>query len=138
MNKIRPYRQIIECLRGAGLRPTRQRMALAKMLFEGEGRHVTAEVLHNESISNGVSVSLATVYNTLNQFTAAGLLREIVVDGERSYFDTTTTDHHHFFHTNTGKLEDIMADDVIMQNLPVPPMGTKITSVNVIVRVSPA
>lgn len=137
MNKIRPFKHIIEHLRGAGLRPTRQRMALAKMLFEGGGRHVTAEMLHNESVTNGVSVSLATVYNTLNQFTAAGLLREIVVDGERSYFDTTTHEHHHFFHTNSGKLEDISADHVVMEKLPTPPAGTKIASVNVIVRVSP-
>ncbi len=137
MSKVRPYRHIIENLRGAGLRPTRQRMALAKMLFEGEGRHVTAEMLHNESIINGVSVSLATVYNTLNQFTTAGLMREIVVDGERSYFDTTTSDHHHFFNTGTGELEDIQDDSIVLESLPVPPEGTKVSSVNIIIRVSP-
>ncbi len=136
MTKLRPYKKVIDCLRGAGLRPTRQRMALAKLLFEGDGRHVTADMLHSESVNNGIRVSLATIYNTLNQFTSVGLLREIVVDGERSYFDTTTTDHHHFFHTETGVLADIIDDDVVMQKLPTPPAGTKITNVNVIVRIA--
>jgi len=137
MNKIRPYRQIKEGLREAGLRPTRQRMALAKLLFEGEGRHVTAEILHKESVANGINVSLATVYNTLNQFTAAKLLREIVVDGERSYFDTTTSDHHHFFNTATNELQDIMDGSFVLDHLPPAPAGTKVDSVSVIIQVSP-
>ena len=85
-------------LSGAGLRPTRQRKELGRLLFDGPDRHVTAEVLHDEAMRAGVRVSLATVYNTLNQFTEAGLMREIVVDGDRTYFDTNTSDHHHFFH----------------------------------------
>src|SRR3989344_5255926 len=98
---IRPYTQVLDRLRTAGLRPTRQRLALAKLLFEGGDRHVTAEMLHAEAQTAAIRVSLATVYNTLHQFTAAGLLREIVVDSQRSYFDTNMTDHHHFYFEKT-------------------------------------
>ncbi len=136
MSASRPYSHIIEQLRGADLRPTRQRMALAKLLFDGPDRHVTAERLHNESVTHGISVSLATVYNTLNQFTAAGLLREIVVDGDRSYFDTNTSDHHHFYHSDSGDLQDIPGGDVALASLPQAPTGTNIDRVDIIVRVS--
>jgi len=104
----RPYSQVIDRLRNAGLRPTRQRIALAKLLFDGCDRHVTAESLHGEALENTIRVSLATVYNTLHQFTDAGLLREIVVDSHRCYFDTNVDDHHHFFHEESGRLEDIL------------------------------
>ncbi|HIM76747.1 MAG TPA: transcriptional repressor, partial [Rhodospirillales bacterium] len=108
----RPYKQVLDRLRGAGLRPTRQRLALAKMLLEGPDRHVTAEILHAEAQAASIRVSLATVYNTLHQFTAAGLLREIVVDSQRSYFDTNTSDHHHFFFEGSNRLDDIPGDQV--------------------------
>src|SRR5262245_7982586 len=87
----------VEKLRKAGLRPTRQRLALAQLLFGRGDRHVTAEGLHEEAVGAGMPVSLATVYNTMHQFTAAGLLREVTVDGTRTYFDTNTGDHHHFY-----------------------------------------
>lgn len=138
MTMSRPYSHIIDRIRSAGLRPTRQRLALAKLLFDNGNRHVTAEILHNESLNNGISVSLATVYNTLNQFTEAGLLREIIVDGDRSYFDTNVGQHHHFYHTDSGRLEDIDADDVVMKQLPVAPDGMEIERVDVVVRVSPS
>ncbi len=136
MAASRPYSHIIERIRNAGLRPTRQRLALAKLLFDSGDRHVTAEILHSESLRHGISVSLATVYNTLNQFTAAGLLREIVVDGDRSYFDTNISQHHHFYHTDSGQLQDIDGDDVVMSRLPTAPDGMEIERVDVIVRVS--
>ena len=136
MSASRSYSHIIERIRGAGLRPTRQRLALAKLLFDHGNRHVTAEMLHGESLRHGISVSLATVYNTLNQFTTAGLLREIVVDGDRSYFDTNITQHHHFYHTDSGQLQDIDGDDVEMARLPMAPEGMEIERVDVIVRVS--
>ena len=91
---MRPYSDFIERIRSVGLRPTRQRLALAKLLFRGEDRHVTAENLHKETKSENMRVSLATVYNTLHQFKEAGLLREISIDGSRSYFDTNTKNHH--------------------------------------------
>ncbi len=131
----RPYSDLIDRLRAAGLRPTRQRLGLAKILFEGPARHVTAEMLHGETVDEGIHVSLATVYNTLNQFTEVGLLREIVVDGERSYFDTNTSDHHHFYHAGSSALEDIDHDDVVLGPLPAAPNGTRITRVDVVIRI---
>ena len=131
----RPYTRVLDQLRGAGLRPTRQRMALAKLLFDNGDRHITAEMLHNEAMSAQIRVSLATVYNTLHQFTDAGLLREIVVDASRSYFDTNTGEHHHFFVERTGELMDIPHGELTVSNLPTPPGGMKIDSVNVVIRV---
>lgn len=134
VTSARPYRRVLDILRGVGLRPTRQRLALARLLFEGEDRHVTAEMLHVEAVSAKVRVSLATVYNTLHQFTAAGLLREIVVDASRSYFDTNTTQHHHFFLEESGQLQDIAGERLSLVDLPAPPTGTAIDRVDVIIR----
>ena len=125
----------LERLRAAGLRPTRQRLALAKLLFQGGDRHVAAEELHGEALAANVRVSLATIYNTLHQFTEAGLLREIVVAGGRSYFDTNVTAHHHFFFEDSGRLEDIPGHLVTFAALPEPPEGTSVRRVDVIVRV---
>ncbi|MSO92029.1 MAG: transcriptional repressor [Rhodospirillales bacterium] len=132
---MRPFSHAIEQMRTVGLRPTRQRLALAKLLFDKGARHVTAERLHVEAQAASVRVSLATVYNTLHQFTTAGLLREIVVDSGRSYFDTNTTDHHHFYFQATGQLEDISGDRIVVSGLPPPPEGTAVTRVDVIIRV---
>ena len=118
-----------------GLRPTRQRLALAKVLFESGDRHTTAEKLHTEARAAHIRVSLATVYNTLHQFTNAGLLREIVVDASRSYFDTNTSSHQHFYFEETGELEDIPDELVTLSDLPPPPKGTTIERVDVVVRV---
>jgi len=130
----RPFADALRRLKKAELRPTRQRLALGKLLFDGGDRHVTAENLHDEAMRHGVRVSLATVYNTLNQFTAAGLLREVVVAPGRSYFDTNIADHHHFFYENDGALEDIPGDAVTLATLPQPPDGTQIQRVDVMVR----
>lgn len=137
MTKVRPYSHVIDRLRAAGLRPTRQRLALAKLLFDGGDRHVTAEMLHAEVLSANVRVSLATVYNTLHQFTSCGLLREIVVDASRSYFDTNMSDHHHFYMEDGGELLDIPGDEIVVSRLPVVPQGKQIKRVEVIVRVGP-
>lgn len=138
MEKVRPFSQALDSLRDAGLRPTRQRLALAKLLFDGCHRHVTAEQLHTEALAGHIRVSLATVYNTLHQFTAAGLLREIVVDAGRSYFDTNTARHHHFFDEATGQLTDVAEEDLQLTSLPQPPSGTEIESVDVVVRIRAA
>ena len=132
----RPYSGVIARLKGSGLRPTRQRIALAKLLFEGQNRHVTAENLHREARAAGVSVSLATIYNSLHQFTDAGIMREVVVEAGRSYFDTNTGDHHHFFHEDTGSLEDIPSDQINVSEFPAAPVGKSIQRIDVIVRVS--
>lgn len=131
---IRPYAASLNLLRDAGLRPTRQRLSLAKLLFsEGKPRHVTAEKLHEEAIADGIKVSLATVYNTLHQFTDVGLLRELVVDSARTYFDTNTEPHHHFYNARTGALYDIPEDDISIAHLPTPPDGARVTAVHVMV-----
>jgi Fur family transcriptional regulator, iron response regulator len=127
----------LERLRSVGLRPTRQRLALARLLLESGDRHITAEQLHGEAVGADIQVSLATVYNTLHQFTDAGLLREVVVEPGRSYFDTNTTDHHHFFCDADGRLQDIPGEDVMVSGFPLPPLGTEICRVDVIIRVRP-
>ncbi|WP_421707853.1 iron response transcriptional regulator IrrA [Algihabitans sp.] len=139
MTDVRPYTALIERLKLAGLRPTRQRLALAKLLFDTADdqtdRHVTAEQLHSEAMEAEVRVSLATVYNTLHQFTDAGLLREVVVDSGRSYFDTNIDDHHHFYFEDNGRLQDIPGAAVRLAELPEAPAGAAIKRVEVIIRV---
>jgi len=123
-------------IRDANLRPTKQRLALAKLLYADGNRHVTAERLHAEAMEAGVAVSLATIYNNLHQFTTAGLLREVVVDSSRSYFDTNVAPHHHFFHEQSGTLEDIAKSALTVDNIPALPEGTEVSSVDVIVRIN--
>src|SRR5437763_4384951 len=127
----------VQRLRGAGLRPTRQRAALAELLGSGH-RHVSAESLHLEARKAGVPVSLATVYNTLHQFTEAGLLREVVIGAGRSYFDTNTGDHQHFYCEDSGELIDIDGDVIEVAGVPTPPKGMKVDRVDVVVRVKRA
>lgn len=136
METRRPFTSILAKLKEAGLRPTRQRLSLAKLLFEGGDRHVSAEDLHAEAIANRIQVSLATIYNTLHQFTSAGLLREVVVEPGRSYFDNNVTPHHHFFVEGEGRLMDIPATEVALSQLPQPPAGMKVSRVDVIVRLA--
>ena len=122
-------------LRAAGLRPTRQRLALATILFDGNDRHVTAESLHAEARTRRIPMVLATVYNALHQFRDAGLLREVLVTPERCYFDTNTSDHHHFYIEPDGQLVDIPAAGVNVSGLPRHPSGTSVRRVDVVVRV---
>jgi Fur family transcriptional regulator, iron response regulator len=116
------------------LRPTRQRVALASLLFAGCDRHVTAEALHEEAQARKVPVSLATVYNTLHQFTEAGLLREVAVEGAKTYFDTNTSNHYHFFCEHSGRLMDIDTGAIRIEGLPEAPEGMTISRVDVLVR----
>lgn len=136
---LHEMRNIERRVRDAGLRPTRQRVALANLLFAQGDRHLSAEELHEEAISAGVPVSLATVYNTLHQFTEAGLLRILAVEGAKSYFDTNTSDHHHFFVEGENRLVDIDIEKgpVTVINLPPPPDGLEIANVDIVVRLRP-
>ena len=129
--------QVEERVRGAGLRPTRQRIALASLLFAKGDRHLTAEELHEEAQGAGFPVSLATVYNTLHQFTDAGMLRILAVEGARTYFDTNTSDHHHFYVEGENKVLDISGGPVTVLNLPEPPDGMEIANVDIVVRLRP-
>lgn len=131
----RPFRRVIDRLKEAGLRPTRQRLALAKLLAEAGDCHLTAEQLHSQAQQAGIRVSLATVYNALHQFTAAGLLKEIVVDAGRSYFDTNVSAHHHFFFEDSSRLQDIEGKSVTISCLPEPPAGTTVERVDVVIRI---
>ncbi|MEM6481771.1 MAG: iron response transcriptional regulator IrrA [Pseudomonadota bacterium] len=122
-------------LTGAGLRPTKQRVALAELLVgDGKHRHVTAESLFAAVRQNGESVSLATVYNTLRAFCDVGLLQEVTVDGSKSYFDTNTHDHPHFFWEDENRLSDAPADELEISRLPEAPEGAEIASVDVVIR----
>ncbi|QKC80252.1 transcriptional repressor [Mesorhizobium sp. NZP2077] len=121
-------------VRGAGLRPTRQRIALADLLFAKGDRHLSAEELHEEALAAGVPVSLATVYNALHQFTQAGLLRILAVEGAKTYFDTNTSDHHHFYIEGENRIFDIANGPVTVTNLPEPPEGMEIANVDIVVR----
>ena len=130
--KSRP--EVRAMLRRSGLRPTRQRLALAGILFARGNRHISAEGLHEEALIRRVPVSLATIYNTLHQFTAAGLLRELAVDGSKTYFDTNTSDHHHFFVEDDNQVIDIPDGQMDVGRLPEPPPGYEISRVDVVVR----
>lgn len=129
---------VADRLRSHGLRPTRQRMALSTLLFAGPDRHVTAELLHDEARGRGFDLSLATVYNTLHQFTEAGLMRQVIVDGDKTYFDTNVSDHHHFFHEEKRQLSDIPAGAIRVEGLPPAPDGASVARVDVIVRLKGA
>lgn len=124
-----------EWLATAGLRPTRQRVALASLLVgDGEHRHVTAESLYAAVHDNGERVSLATVYNTLRAFCEVGLMHEITVDGTKSYFDTNTHDHPHFFWEDSGTLTDAPSEELEIVRIPKAPDGAEIASVDVVIR----
>lgn len=124
----------LDWLKSANVRPTRQRLALAKLLVgDGENRHVCAESLH-EAVSKSESVSLATVYNTLRAFCDAGLINEITVDGHKSYFDTRTDEHPHYYWEKDARLSDAPKDAVSFDCLPQVPEGTEISRVDVVIR----
>jgi Fur family iron response transcriptional regulator len=134
----KPENAAIARLRAVGLRPTRQRVGLAGLLFRGGDRHVSAESLHEEAAKSGFEVSLATVYNTLHQFTEAGLLQQVVVDAGRSYFDTNIGEHQHFYYADEGALIDIPGAAIEIAGVPKPPKGTAVERVDVIVRIKRA
>lgn len=125
---------LAERLRLAGLRPTRQRLSLAAILFGAGDRHVSAESLHQEAVAAQIDVSLATVYNTLNQFKAAGLLREVAFEGDRTFFDTNTSNHFHYYLKDSDSLEDIGISDVEVKGLPPLPPGMEVDRIDIIVR----
>lgn len=136
MNMERPFAWTVDILRRVNLRPTRQRMGLVRLLFESGHRHICAETLFNEAKTSGLNLSLATVYNTLNQFKEAGLLREILTGGGKSYFDTNLTPHYHIFYERDGYVEDIAPEDISVVISPELMSRVKSADVEVVVRVS--
>ncbi|MCB1483948.1 MAG: transcriptional repressor [Hyphomicrobiaceae bacterium] len=135
-HRIEAAPSVPEVLRDAGLRPTRQRLALGSLLFGGSDRHVTAEQLHAEVVALGEHVSLATVYNTLHQFKRAGLVRELAIEGSKAYFDTNTSNHNHFLLESEGELMDIPGNAISVSGVPAPPEGMQITHIDVVVRLA--
>ena len=133
-----PFSELKAKLRLAGLRPTRQRMCLDWLLFGKGHRHVTAVELFDEAVRARVPVSLATVYNTLHQFTDAGLLRQLALDSSKAYFDTNPTEHHHYFLEDEGTVIDMPSEGVTVTNFPLPPFGMEVAGVEVIVRLRKA
>jgi Fur family iron response transcriptional regulator len=133
-----PWHDVKAMLRDVGLRPTRQRMALGWILFAKGDRHLTAEMLYEEAAKAKVPVSLATVYNTLHQFTEVGLLRQVAVDGSKTYFDTNVSEHHHFFIEGENALVDIPNAEAIVGKMPAAPAGFEIARVDVVVRLKRA
>ncbi len=129
-----PFHDVREMLREVSLRPTRQRLALGWLLFAKGDRHLTAEMLHEDALRARFPVSLATVYNTLHQFTEAGLLREVPVDGSKTYFDTNVTRHHHFYVEGDSRLLDIPNAELLVDKMPTPPEGFEVARIDVIVR----
>ena len=125
-------------LRKAGLRPTKQRLFLARLLFSKGDRHICAETLHAEALAANESVSLATVYNCLHQFNEAGLLRALAVDSGKTYFDTNISEHHHFFVEDENRVIDLPADKINVSHIPEPPEGMEISRIDVIVRLKSA
>lgn len=122
-----------------GLRPTRQRLSLARLLVgDGQNRHVTAESLFASASRSGEKVSLATVYNTLRAFCDAGLMNEVTVDGSKSYFDTRMDDHPHFYWEDSHQLTDAPADQLQITGLPEAPAGTVVSKVDVVIRLRQA
>jgi len=132
-----PWHDVKSMLRDVGLRPTRQRMSLGWLLFAKGDRHLTAEMLYEEANNAKVPVSLATVYNTLHQFTEVGLLRQVAVDGSKTYFDTNVSDHHHFYVEDANELVDIPHTEVTVDKLPHAPDGYEISRIDVVVRIKP-
>lgn len=126
-------RDVREIMQSAGLRPTRQRMDLGALLFAGEDRHLTAEMLHEEAQARRIPVSLATVYNTLHQFTKAGLLREVAVCGSKTYFDTNIGNHHHYYVEEDGRVLDIEDTDLRVDGIAEPPAGMEVSRIDVVV-----
>jgi Fur family transcriptional regulator, iron response regulator len=129
-----PLSELRDKLRRVGLRPTRQRVSLGWLLFGKGDRHITAEVLFDEASRARVPVSLATVYNTLHQFTEAGLLRQLALDGSKAYFDTNPSEHHHFYLEDEGQVLDMPDCGITVDSLPEAPPGMEIAGVEVIVR----
>lgn len=133
-----PFHDVRQRLRRVGLRPTRQRVSLGWVLFAKGDRHVSAEMLYEEAMRERIPVSLATIYNTLRQFTDAGMLRELAIDGSKTYFDTAVHDHHHFVIEDENRVIDIPAREIAVSSLPAPPEGYEIAHVDVVVRLRKA
>jgi len=124
----------LQRLREAGIQPTRQRLQIARLLFD-HGGHLTAQDLFELINRDKPTVCRATVYNTLNLMADRGLVREICLDSNRTVYDTNTEPHHHLYNVDTGELTDVPLEAVAFQRLPNLPRGTRQEDINLVVRV---
>lgn len=134
MNKQTP-KSIQQLLQERGITPTQQRLEIANFLFSKQ-QHVSADQILSTIKLEGNPVSKATVYNTLGLFADKGLLREVIIDPNKVFYDTNTEHHHHFYNTSNNSLIDIDNSDIAINNIPTLPEGTNVDSVNVIIKVS--
>ena len=125
----------VSILKEVDLRPTKQRVMLISNIFKYGNRHINADKIHKEILYIGEKISLATVYNTLNHLTDAGLLRQVKVNANQNYFDTNTQAHHHFFDQSNQSLIDIPYNEIKLKEIPKPPSNKKITDVEIIISI---
>lgn len=124
-----------DLLAASGLKATRQRVALIELLFGQGGRHVSVESLHDELIRSGAPGSISSIYRSLKGFSEIGLLRRIPIYGSTAYFDTQLGHHHHFYAVNEDRLIDVSARDISVCDIPSPPDGYELVSVDVLLRI---
>ena len=126
--------EVIELMREKGVNPTQQRVEIAQMLF-AEPQHVSADQVLGMVNRHRPIVSKATVYNTLGLFARNGLVREVIVDPSKVFYDPTTTPHHHFYNCDTGQLTDVVSDSLLVGDLPELPDGTEVAGIEVVIKV---
>ena len=133
-NNLKMY---VQKLRSSNLRPTKQRLKICQFLFNREKTfHFTVETLNKKINKNkGMKVSLATIYNTVEAFTSAGYLKEILTSKNKSYYDTNIKSHHHFYDEGSKELTDINYSQVKLSKVPTPPKGKKIKNLEVVIRI---
>ena len=133
-NNLKMY---VQKLRSSNLRPTKQRLKICQFLFDREKTfHFTVETLNKKINKNkGMKVSLATIYNTVEAFTSAGYLKEILTSKNKSYYDTNIKSHHHFYDEGSKELTDIHYSQIKLSKVPIPPKGKKIKNLEVVIRI---
>ena len=127
----------VKKLRSSKLRPTKQRLKICQFLFDRKKTfHFTVEILNKKINKSGTSkVSLATIYNTVEAFTSAGYLKEILTSKNKSYYDTNIKSHHHFYDEGSKELTDIHYSQIKLSKVPIPPKGKKIKNLEVVIRI---
>ena len=120
-------------LKKFGIKITKQRMEIASILFDGEFKHFSADDLYNLTEKKNLQISLATIYNTLKEFSNLGLIKEIIIDPNRIWYDTCVKNHYHFYNSATNKLIDIPEAQIKVSKLPSIPKGHKIEQMNVVI-----
>lgn len=125
---------VISRLKSCGVTPTQQRIEIAQILF-ARPQHLSAEQVLEIANQRGPVVSKATVYNTLGLFARKGLVREVIVDPSKVFYDSNVSTHHHFYNVDSGELMDFRSEDINLNSLPTPPPGTETEAIDIVIRV---